>query len=788
MDHWNRRLDALPGETRAAMEFLRASLPQSDLDCYPFSLFLAFAGHALTLRAAAPWCGALDEELFYHYVLCPRVNDEDLSFHRALFYASLRPRVAGLTAEAAVLEVNRWCCEHASYQAQDDRTASPLTVFRSGSGRCGEESAFLVSALRSVGLAARQVYAPRWSHCDDNHAWAEALVDGEWRFLGACEPEPVLDRGWFNAAAARAVLVHSRTFGCGKHPLHGALLGVRGGAARYNQTPRYADTSTRRFRVTRDGAGAGGAKLTLCVLNEAAFRPVAVLTAGADGSASAELGRGDLWVRAEAEGLAAEGLSRTEDGTLELALSPAAAADGDWVSFGFRAPGAGAPPPPLDGARKAARAEVLARCGALRARRLAGFYDPARAAALPSCQDLLQDARGNFDEIHRFLSRDADPLREKLLRSLSAKDLRDVTADLLEDHLKGAAPFAAACPDELFVPCVLCPRIADEPLTAWRARLMEEPVPEVRLCPENYETLYWPPDAAYEAGRCGGGSRALLTVAILRARGVPARLRPLDGAVERWAGGAFATLNGEKTGTLLLKKDGEARFTYGLNWSLSRRAETDWALLNLAWAGWPGDELPLKLPAGDYRLVTTVRLPGGDQLALRRDISLAAGETRALPLRLREYALSDLLYARVLPSVPAEDAGGARLENALAAERPALLFWLEDGAEPTEHILNELDAAGDGLFAPGADIRFFLRSREAPRQRTLAALLERRPGIRLFFDDWTYDVEQLARLLGLDPERPPLAVVLDGGGRAVYAECGYRVGSVELLGRIARSL
>ena len=33
-----------------------------------------------------------------------------------------------------------------------------------------EESAFLVSALRSVGIPARQVYVPRWSHCGDNHA------------------------------------------------------------------------------------------------------------------------------------------------------------------------------------------------------------------------------------------------------------------------------------------------------------------------------------------------------------------------------------------------------------------------------------------------------------------------------------------------------------------------------------------------------------------------------------------------------------------------------------------
>lgn len=59
----------------------------------------------------------------------------------------------------------------------------------------GEESTFLVAALRSVGIPARQVYTPRWAHTDDNHAWVEAWADGKWYFLGACEPEPVLISG-----------------------------------------------------------------------------------------------------------------------------------------------------------------------------------------------------------------------------------------------------------------------------------------------------------------------------------------------------------------------------------------------------------------------------------------------------------------------------------------------------------------------------------------------------------------------------------------------------------------
>ena len=88
---------------------------------------------------------------------------------------------------------------------------SALAVLRAGFGRCGEESMFAVNVLRACGFAARQVYVPRWAHCDDNHAWVEVRCGGAWHFLGACEPEAVLDRGWFNSAAGRAAASASRS-------------------------------------------------------------------------------------------------------------------------------------------------------------------------------------------------------------------------------------------------------------------------------------------------------------------------------------------------------------------------------------------------------------------------------------------------------------------------------------------------------------------------------------------------------------------------------------------------
>ena len=792
---WDHMMQRLSESRREAMTFLLTHLPQCDLDCYPPNLFLSFADHALALRETAPWCKALNWEIFAHYVLFPRVNDEDLSFHRDIFHNSLWSRVKDLsTTQDRVLEVNRWCHEHASYQAQDDRTASPLTVYRCGSGRCGEESVFLVSALRSVGIPARQVYAPRWSHCDDNHAWVEALCDGQWRFLGACEPEPVLDRGWFTTAASRAVLVHSRVFGEGNSPLHGEPLGPDGDVTWFNQTPRYAETSTYTFRAFAEGKPAAGTKFYLQVLNEASFHTVAVLTADERGTARAQLGRGDLRVFATLDGLTAErDCTQTE---LDLFLTPFGVRDCVWDDFDFHAPADLRPAPAVLGeALKAERAETRRRGAALRQKRLDGFFRP----GLEQWTDLLRAARGNCGVVLSFLGDPGSARRERLIRTLTAKDLRDVTRDVLEAHFAPLPPRADDVPEEVYWKYTACPRISLEKLSAWRAPLSRwlegwKGTPselwrqiDGRLCTRRtaYSILRWSPEQALISGGCDEKSKRLLLVAALRTLGVPARLRPLDGAPEYWAEGAFHSVLPEETGTLHLACPGGQTLRYRQDWTISRCGPEGWRLLTPE-ETWQSGKLSLTLPAGYYRVITTVRLPSGDQLASQCELDLHAGENRDVTLLLRPWALADMLTDQELPVLDAQTLQGQTLPDLFrTGDGPTLALWLEEGGEPTEHVLNELLEHPGELGRLPIRVCFLVRGRASLSQPTLAKALNRFPQIQVLLDDWVYDLEAVARHLGRDPDSPPLMVVCDRAGRAVYSDCGYRVGAVELLLKVA---
>jgi len=178
---------AFPVTPDEALDFLYSSMSLPDKLDYSKEFYNKNIEASLRARQEMPWGKRVPDREFLHFVLPVRVNNESLDLSRPVFYEELKERVKGLTMEEAILEVNHWCHEKATYRPSDARTSSPLSTVSQAIGRCGEESTFTVAALRSVGIPARQIYTPRWAHTDDNHAWVEAWANGKWHFLGACE-------------------------------------------------------------------------------------------------------------------------------------------------------------------------------------------------------------------------------------------------------------------------------------------------------------------------------------------------------------------------------------------------------------------------------------------------------------------------------------------------------------------------------------------------------------------------------------------------------------------------
>lgn len=778
------------------LRYYRNGMPYCDKEDVAQEVLDAFAKHAAFLREHVAWCRELPEEIFLENVAAYRVNSERIEDCRRWFYDRVMPELEGLSLEEAILHTNLWCARNATYHQADARTANAVTVYKSGFGRCGEESTFAVTVLRSVGIAARQVYAPLWTHCNDNHAWVEAYCGGRWQYFGACEPEPKLNQGWFRVPASRALLVHARSFGASEY---GADIIAHNGAVTYhNVTSHYARTAKVALTVCSDqGRVFADTQVRFEVLNYAGFGTVAKLCTDADGTVKMQFGLGSVRLCVVENGVYYYNTIQIEkSGRYQVVLSPVCR--NEWLEDCFIAPAASQseeenPQVPAAFQRELDQAKHM------REERIASCYDAARGGKFPQVEEILRTAGENFAEVMRFLEKDENPYRIKMLEALAKKDYYDLNAAVLEDHLTCAMEYADSVCEEFFVPYVLNPRIEHEELFGWRSKIREflkdriqtfrqQPVriwEEVCAVVEDpgedaYPTLRMNPYTVLKGKKGSAADRNILFVAVARTCGVPARLHPVTGEAQYVRDGVFcmAALPGaaQEPGSITFLANG-GRWVYLTDWSVAYLQDGQFERLDLEEYSWTDGRLVLEAKAGEYHVVTTVRLTDGSQRFLEYFFTLLPGEARELSL---EKSQSQEEALRIgLPEVLLRPAGQMEcvaLET-LRAGHSAICIWIREGEEPTEHILNELlERIADVVHCQK---HIFLLSEQEPKaDGTLARLMHCAPKICLGYVDNMETAGQIAEAAGLAKETYPLAVVLDETGKGIYAVCGYNVGSV----------
>ena len=100
---------------REALEFLYAYMPLADIADYSGEFHLMNVRASQKAADEMPWGKVIPEDLFRHFVLPVRVNNEHLDSARVVFYEELKNRVKSLSLYDAILEVNNWCHEKAIY-------------------------------------------------------------------------------------------------------------------------------------------------------------------------------------------------------------------------------------------------------------------------------------------------------------------------------------------------------------------------------------------------------------------------------------------------------------------------------------------------------------------------------------------------------------------------------------------------------------------------------------------------------------------------------------------------
>lgn len=805
-------------EEREAMVFMYAYMPMADILNYDANFHLENVRSSLKAAKEMPWGSNVPNREFRHFVLPVRVNNEDLDMSRPLFYDELKERVKDMTMGQAILEINHWCHEKVTYKASDSRTNSPLATMCAAVGRCGEESTFLVAALRSVGIPARQIYTPRWAHTDDNHAWVEAWADGRWRFLGACEPEAVLDLGWFNEAASRGMIMSTRVFG--NYDGHEEVIMKTAMSTTINVTANYAATAPVRVLVT-DAAGSPieGASVSFSIYNYAEFYPAITLTTGKDGMAEIHAGIGDMvvWVN---KGDAFQVELANAGKLCHVKLNPGSSLS-DSRHFDIIPPDPLASIPAVSAEAKAENERRKATEDSMRRAYEATFYSADQAIELavkinayPSkLISIMSNARGNWRTIEAFLldnKCNADKA-VALLESLNDKDLNDITPQALDDHI--SAPCDTT---DLFAAYILNPRVDNERIVPYKEYLGSR---LKHLCPTPDALIRWVSDSiaidtiwnnpklpispigVWKGKRSDRHSRDIFFVASARSLGVPARIDPVTGAVQYHNDSIWVNVNFAegipqrpamgKIQLMLPPDNAHPQVKYYTHFTLSKIEDGRPNLLEYP-ENYCADNFaaPREIEAGQYMLITGERLANGGVMAHAEFFTVEPGATAKVPLIVRY----DPERLSVIGSFDCENSfiplGDTDASTILSHTGRGyyVLGIIDPRLEPSVHALNDLSAVADNLDKTGRKI-LLLMPQAAAYTFDLEAYgtMPENLVFGIDTDDSIYNLEIMSNLThGTDTL--PIFLIADTFNRVVWVSQGYNIGLGQQILRVLHSL
>lgn len=824
--------DFLAPVEREALQFLYAYMPTGDITDYSGEYYLENVRYSLKAREEMPWGKTIPAREFRHFVLPIRVNNENLDDSRRVFYEELKDRVKNLSLYDAVLEVNHWCHEKVIYTPSDSRTSSPLASVKTAYGRCGEESTFLVAALRSVGIPARQVYTPRWAHTDDNHAWVEAWVNGKWHFLGACEPEPVLNLGWFNAPASRGMLMHTKVFGRYNGPEE--VMSKTSGYTEINVIDNYAP-STHAIVTVKDSEGkpASGVDVDFKIYNYAEFYTVASKQTNENGQVSLSAGKGDMLVWATDGKCFGYGqLSFARDSALTIILDKQAGAE-TTVPFDIVPPVESAQTVQVTPEQRAENDRRMQAEDSIRNLYTATFLNPersgeiARMLGIDSAQltPLLIGSRGNHAEIIEFLKNtpaESRLLALQLLQTISAKDLRDTPAAVLSDHLTNTPVFE----NPLFTRYILNPRIATELLTSYKSFFIKEISPElaesIKADPANWTTwckknitikdelnpqrIPMMPAGVWKARTADRYSRDIFYVAVLRSMGIAARIDEVTGKTQyanqsgNWVDVDFMTTDKQANspqGELVagyVPVKALSNLQYYSHYTLSRFNNGKFQLLNFPEdnsSSWENLlKKPLPLDTGYYMMVTGTRLASGGVLSNVSFFNIREGEKTKVDLVMRENPDEVKVIGNLNSEALFLPAGKDQPQSILQTTGRGYFIIAILGArqEPTNHALRDIAALKKDFEGWGRGMVFLFRD----EQQLKSFRPDEFPALPSTIT-WGTDIDgsihkMISENMKLPHSNLPVFVIADTFNRVVFISQGYTIGLGEQLMKVIHKL
>jgi hypothetical protein len=826
----------LSADEKQALEYLYAYMPLSDLADYDGDFFFQQTKATLTAKNEMPWGTQIPEDIFLHFVLPPRVNNENIDLFRVVMYPEIKTRIAGLNMHDAALEINHWCHEKVTYRGSDERTSSPLASIKTSFGRCGEESTLTVTALRTAGIPARQVYTPRWAHTDDNHAWVEVWIDGKWHFLGACEPDPELDMGWFAEPARRAMLVHTRAFGAynGNEP----VIEKQQCFAELNLIQNYAAAKPVFVKVTdTDNKLVKDANVEFQLYNYAEFYPIAKGKTDQNGISSIITGLGDLLIWAyqgDKWGYKKISVDKMDSVTINISDKHTT---GITENFDFVPPVQKTPLPQSTSPKVAENnTKRLHAEDSIRTAYMATFKDSAWVAAFSAEQGLsaekllpiFRNSYGNWEEIAKFISGTSKSQKEwavLMLEAISEKDIRDTKAEILNDHLANAFNYnnpASSQDKEFFAKYVMSGRIANEMMLPWRSFLQKQFGYEfvmqfktdmnvlvawiksnIRI--DNTSNLHsrapLSPRGVFELKVADNRSRDIFFVAVCRSLGHAARINTATNLPQYYDGKDWKNIAFEPVTENITEK-GFIRFVnsdinfdpkYAINFTIARYNTGVYRTVDFDYGMKLSEfEAKTEVEAGKYLLVTGNRQSDGSVLSSVTFFEVPTKLTTDINVVIRQDFTPIIPFGKINPSatkfIDYQTNNAIPLSN-LISTKGCIMVWIDPDKEPTKHVMADIPAVKSLIENWSGGMVFLLAGNKVSSSFKPSNFPNLPKQSKFAFD------KDSNLLLHIDKLRKtnsgsnfPVIAISDKNGNLLYYSEGYKIGIGEQIAKVIATL
>ncbi|MEG1934405.1 MAG: Ig-like domain-containing protein, partial [Rikenellaceae bacterium] len=572
-----------------------------------------------------------------------------------------------------------------------------------------------------------------------------------------CEPDPALDMGWFTAPATRSMLMHTKVFGnyFGKEE----VVSKNPSYTEINVTENYAPVKKITVNVVdNEGKAVENAVVDFKIYNYAELYTVASKTTDSLGKATITLGLGDVvaWA-SKGDKFGFDKLSVKSSDSLTVKLGRTVGENID-VEFDIVPPSEGTGTAvEVTAEQTAENATRLKAEDAIRNQYIGTFMTSKEAndlavklnADTTLIQNLIKSSRGNHKNITEFLtsvSAENLPLALQLLQAISSKDLRDISSDVLTDHLNGTLPYKENYEGNDLTRYLLNPRVSSEAVTAYRQKFdtlvkgksIEEIIAIAKgikvADDQNMAVAIVKPEDVMALGVADTHSRDIFFVALARSAGYAARLDESSRKVQYSDGHSWIDVNFQTAPSIAprgeLVVDYKPTSTipdprYSTHFTFAKLNGTKASTISMPsnanydmGSGNSSKTLfskPLEMDEGDYIAVTGTRMASGEVLAKIKSFKIEKSTQNHLQLTLRENNEDLFVIGSINPEARITIASSGKESSILniTGRGYFILALIKPNAEPTNHSLRALKSLTSEIKSWGRPVIVALQNEDA---------------------------------------------------------------------------